>query len=123
MAAPREAEAGPGPAGARFFCTAGRGLEPFLLREVRERLAATRVSGAGPCRVADVAGPERGCPGACRDTPTLGRPDRDLDGGWSRHPPLLSWHFGHQQTVLELHSLTQIRPVPSFIQPSAAALG
>ncbi|XP_049640664.1 THUMP domain-containing protein 2 [Suncus etruscus] len=41
MAAPREAD--PGPAGARFFCTAGRGLEPFLLREVRERLAATQV--------------------------------------------------------------------------------
>ncbi|XP_068833460.1 THUMP domain-containing protein 2 [Capricornis sumatraensis] len=30
-------------AGARFFCTAGRGLEPFLMREVRERLAATQV--------------------------------------------------------------------------------
>ncbi|XP_052504870.1 THUMP domain-containing protein 2 [Budorcas taxicolor] len=34
----------PGPAaGAQFFCTAGRGLEPFLMREVRERLAATQV--------------------------------------------------------------------------------
>ncbi|XP_064350627.1 THUMP domain-containing protein 2 isoform X2 [Camelus dromedarius] len=31
------------PAGARFFCTAGRGLEPFLTREVRARLAATQV--------------------------------------------------------------------------------
>lgn len=31
------------PAGAQFFCTAGRGLEPFLMREVRERLAATQV--------------------------------------------------------------------------------
>ncbi|XP_055986540.1 THUMP domain-containing protein 2 [Sorex fumeus] len=41
MAAP--AEAGPGRAGARFFCTAGRGLEPFVLREVRARLAATQV--------------------------------------------------------------------------------
>ncbi|XP_006728098.1 THUMP domain-containing protein 2 isoform X1 [Leptonychotes weddellii] len=30
-------------AGARFFCTAGRGLEPFLMREVRTRLAATQV--------------------------------------------------------------------------------
>lgn len=30
--------------GARFFCTAGRGLEPFLIREVRARLAATQVS-------------------------------------------------------------------------------
>ncbi|XP_049551782.1 THUMP domain-containing protein 2 isoform X3 [Orcinus orca] len=30
-------------AGARFFCTAGRGLEPFLMREVRSRLAATQV--------------------------------------------------------------------------------
>ncbi|KAM7238975.1 hypothetical protein CapIbe_010495 [Capra ibex] len=28
---------------AQFFCTAGRGLEPFLIREVRERLAATQV--------------------------------------------------------------------------------
>ncbi|XP_017910648.1 PREDICTED: THUMP domain-containing protein 2 isoform X2 [Capra hircus] len=33
-----------GPAArAQFFCTAGRGLEPFLIREVRERLAATQV--------------------------------------------------------------------------------
>lgn len=32
-------------AGVRFFCTAGRGLEPFLMREVRARLAATEVSG------------------------------------------------------------------------------
>ncbi|KAL9868240.1 U6 snRNA (guanine-N(2))-methyltransferase THUMPD2 isoform 2-T2 [Geothlypis trichas] len=31
--------AGPG----RFFCTAGRGLEPFLAREVRARLGATEV--------------------------------------------------------------------------------
>ncbi|XP_036729506.1 THUMP domain-containing protein 2 isoform X3 [Balaenoptera musculus] len=30
-------------AGAHFFCTAGRGLEPFLMREVRSRLAATQV--------------------------------------------------------------------------------
>ncbi|XP_061067148.1 THUMP domain-containing protein 2 isoform X4 [Eubalaena glacialis] len=30
-------------AGVRFFCTAGRGLEPFLMREVRSRLAATQV--------------------------------------------------------------------------------
>ncbi|XP_027631023.1 THUMP domain-containing protein 2 isoform X2 [Tupaia chinensis] len=38
------AEPGSGPAvGARFFCTAGRGLEPFLMREVRARLAATQV--------------------------------------------------------------------------------
>ncbi|XP_051019394.1 THUMP domain-containing protein 2 [Acomys russatus] len=29
--------------GARFFCTAGRGLEPFLMREVRARLEATQV--------------------------------------------------------------------------------
>ncbi|XP_062824999.1 THUMP domain-containing protein 2 isoform X3 [Anolis carolinensis] len=28
---------------ARFFCTAGRGMEPFLLREVRTRLGATEV--------------------------------------------------------------------------------
>ncbi|NXH51397.1 THUM2 protein, partial [Rhabdornis inornatus] len=28
---------------ARFFCTAGRGLEPFLAREVRARLGATEV--------------------------------------------------------------------------------
>ncbi|XP_017531043.1 THUMP domain-containing protein 2 isoform X4 [Manis javanica] len=32
-----------GAAGARFFCTAGRGLEPFLMREVRARLAATQI--------------------------------------------------------------------------------
>ena len=31
-------------AGTRFFCTASRGLEPFLLREVRTRLRATQVS-------------------------------------------------------------------------------
>lgn len=31
-------------AGARFFCTAGRGLEPFLMREVQARLEATQVS-------------------------------------------------------------------------------
>ncbi|KAG8504770.1 THUMP domain-containing protein 2 [Galemys pyrenaicus] len=30
-------------AGARFFCTAGRGLEPFLMREVRARLEAKQV--------------------------------------------------------------------------------
>ncbi|KAL1783871.1 THUMP domain-containing protein 2 [Sigmodon hispidus] len=29
--------------GARFFCTAGRGLEPFLMREVHARLEATQV--------------------------------------------------------------------------------
>ncbi|NXV82894.1 THUM2 protein, partial [Atlantisia rogersi] len=29
--------------GGRYFCTAGRGLEPFLAREVRERLSATEV--------------------------------------------------------------------------------
>ncbi|XP_075391595.1 U6 snRNA (guanine-N(2))-methyltransferase THUMPD2 isoform X3 [Tenrec ecaudatus] len=41
---------GPGPGrgspmaeGTRFFCTAGRGLEPFLMQEVRARLAATQV--------------------------------------------------------------------------------
>ena len=39
-----------GPAvGARFFCTASRGLEPFLLQEVRARLRATQVSRR--CRV------------------------------------------------------------------------
>ncbi|KAI6071568.1 THUMP domain-containing protein 2 [Aix galericulata] len=30
-------------AGGRFFCTAGRGLEPFLARELRARLGATEV--------------------------------------------------------------------------------
>nr|XP_012306062.1 THUMP domain-containing protein 2 isoform X2 [Aotus nancymaae] len=39
---PGEPVSGP-EAGARFFCTAGRGLEPFLMREVRARLAATQV--------------------------------------------------------------------------------
>ncbi|XP_006882446.1 PREDICTED: THUMP domain-containing protein 2-like [Elephantulus edwardii] len=29
--------------GTRFFCTAGRGLEPFLMREVQARLGATQV--------------------------------------------------------------------------------
>lgn len=33
-------------AGARYFCTAGRGLEPFLAREVRARLGATEVRAA-----------------------------------------------------------------------------
>ncbi|KAM5293010.1 U6 snRNA (guanine-N(2))-methyltransferase THUMPD2 [Ctenodactylus gundi] len=43
MAAARgESESRPA-GGARFFCTAGRGLEPFLVREVRTRLAATQV--------------------------------------------------------------------------------
>ncbi|XP_050019478.1 THUMP domain-containing protein 2 isoform X1 [Alexandromys fortis] len=38
------AEMGSDPAGgARFFCTAGRGLEPFLMREVQARLEATQV--------------------------------------------------------------------------------
>ncbi|XP_059684425.1 THUMP domain-containing protein 2-like [Gavia stellata] len=32
-------------AGGRYFCTAGRGLEPFLAREVRARLGATEVDG------------------------------------------------------------------------------
>lgn len=41
------AEMGSDPAGgARFFCTAGRGLEPFLMREVQARLEATQVSRA-----------------------------------------------------------------------------
>lgn len=49
------AVAGPDPgsdpaAGARFFCTAGRGLEPFLMREVRARLEATQVSRAPRAR-------------------------------------------------------------------------
>ncbi|EDL38535.1 mCG15884, isoform CRA_a, partial [Mus musculus] len=39
-----QADPGSDPAGgARFFCTAGRGLEPFLMREVRARLEATQV--------------------------------------------------------------------------------
>ncbi|XP_063117897.1 THUMP domain-containing protein 2 isoform X2 [Rattus norvegicus] len=38
------ADPGSEPAGgAQFFCTAGRGLEPFLMREVRARLEATQV--------------------------------------------------------------------------------
>nr|XP_058934810.1 THUMP domain-containing protein 2 isoform X3 [Kogia breviceps] len=41
-AVPGDRRSGPA-AGARFFCTAGRGLEPFLMREVRSRLAATQV--------------------------------------------------------------------------------
>lgn len=38
-------------AGARYFCTAGRGLEPFLAREVRARLGATEVRAALPAAV------------------------------------------------------------------------
>ncbi|XP_029327431.1 THUMP domain-containing protein 2 isoform X3 [Mus caroli] len=39
-----QADPGSDPSGgARFFCTAGRGLEPFLMREVRARLEATQV--------------------------------------------------------------------------------
>ncbi|XP_027721167.1 THUMP domain-containing protein 2 isoform X2 [Vombatus ursinus] len=47
--APEERPPSPGeppsplPAGARYFCTVGRGLEPFLTREVGARLAATEV--------------------------------------------------------------------------------
>lgn len=46
-----QADPGSDPAGgARFFCTAGRGLEPFLMREVRARLEATQVSRAHRAR-------------------------------------------------------------------------
>ncbi|XP_036922435.1 THUMP domain-containing protein 2 isoform X3 [Sturnira hondurensis] len=41
-AGPGDPDSGPA-AGARFFCTAGRGLEAFLMREVRVRLQATQV--------------------------------------------------------------------------------
>ncbi|XP_036992105.2 THUMP domain-containing protein 2 isoform X2 [Artibeus jamaicensis] len=41
-AGPGAPDSGPA-AAARFFCTAGRGLEPFLMREVRVRLQATQV--------------------------------------------------------------------------------
>lgn len=59
---------------------------------------------------------ERGRTGACRDSPTLVGSEQDLDGGWSRHPPLSFFlHLGHQQTVLELHGLTQICPVSSSL--------
>ncbi|XP_049726283.1 THUMP domain-containing protein 2 isoform X4 [Elephas maximus indicus] len=40
---PRPEPGSPLAEGARFFCTAGRGLEPFLMREVRARVAATQV--------------------------------------------------------------------------------
>lgn len=47
-----EPGADPAAGGVRFFCTAGRGLEPFLMREVHARLEATEVSRApGPNRV------------------------------------------------------------------------
>ncbi|XP_028711041.1 THUMP domain-containing protein 2 [Peromyscus leucopus] len=42
-AAGAEPGADPAAGGVRFFCTAGRGLEPFLMREVHARLAATQV--------------------------------------------------------------------------------
>ncbi|NXC92120.1 THUM2 protein, partial [Cercotrichas coryphoeus] len=41
---PRPSKMAPAERG-RFFCTAGRGMEPFLAREVRARLGATEVSG------------------------------------------------------------------------------
>lgn len=31
---------------ARYFCTAGRGMEPFLMKEVQARLGATQVKGS-----------------------------------------------------------------------------
>ncbi|NWV81978.1 THUM2 protein, partial [Dasyornis broadbenti] len=53
----------------RFFCTAGRGLEPFLAREVRARLGATEVdcvsgkvffrTAAGPCELRKLRSGER----------------------------------------------------------------
>ncbi|NXK11724.1 THUM2 protein, partial [Herpetotheres cachinnans] len=55
--------------GRRYFCTAGRGLEPFLAREVRTRLGATEVdsvpgkvffsAGAGPARLRGLRSAER----------------------------------------------------------------
>lgn len=50
--------------GGRYFCTAGRGLEPFLAREVQERLGATEVRG-GESR-SRVPVPSRGGPGRYR---------------------------------------------------------
>lgn len=45
----------------RFFCTAGRGMEPFVEREVRARLGATEVSGElGPGPAGQRRPPERG---------------------------------------------------------------
>ncbi|NXC39388.1 THUM2 protein, partial [Penelope pileata] len=56
-------------AAARYFCTAGRGLEPFLAREVRTRLGATEVdyvlgkvfftTDAEPCEVKKLKSGER----------------------------------------------------------------
>ncbi|KAG3267419.1 THUMP domain containing 2, transcript variant X1 [Ictidomys tridecemlineatus] len=43
MAAARQDPGSRPDGGVRFFCTAGRGLEPFLMQEVRARLAATQV--------------------------------------------------------------------------------
>ncbi|RLV88672.1 hypothetical protein DV515_00015408 [Chloebia gouldiae] len=45
----------------RFFCTAGRGLEPFLAREVRARLGATEGSPRAAGRVRRVFSPEVDC--------------------------------------------------------------
>ncbi|XP_061317353.1 THUMP domain-containing protein 2 isoform X3 [Pezoporus flaviventris] len=55
--------------GGRYFCTAGRGLEPFLEREVRARLGATEVdcisgkvffsTGAGPAELRKLKSGER----------------------------------------------------------------
>ncbi|NXF12039.1 THUM2 protein, partial [Smithornis capensis] len=76
--APRPGRAGPGRAGRaemwpagprRYFCTAGRGLEPFLAREVRARFGATEVdcvsgkvffsAAAGPCELRKLRSGER----------------------------------------------------------------
>ena len=47
--------------GGRYFCSAGRGLEPFLAREVRARLGATEVRGE-PAPVPARGGPVRSGP-------------------------------------------------------------
>lgn len=47
-------------AGARYFCTAGRGLEPFLAREVRARLGATEVRAAPRGALPAAVPPHRG---------------------------------------------------------------
>lgn len=53
-------------ADARFFCTAGRGLESFLMQEVQARLAATQVSRPRPVPVRRWATPNP------RSPPTAG---------------------------------------------------
>lgn len=72
--------------GGRYFCSAGRGLEPFLAREVRARLGATEVRGepapvparGGPVRSGPVRSGSAGKATSFASRPGAGRPRRGL---------------------------------------------